>query len=81
MYCYKIIVFSDYPCDLLLYVYDYTYYDTLDLIIVWKLFLSRGTTQLASPIAQHKTNIVDSLMRAVREFISMILIQCLPTNI
>ena len=31
----------------------------------------------ALPIAQHKMNLVNSLMRAIRGFVSMILIQCL----
>ena len=59
-------------------MYAYTYYDPLDFdySVVMPLpsvssfslcvVLLHGMSQLVSLIAQHKTNIINSLMRAVR---------------
>ena len=41
---------------------------------------TRQTTLFASPIAQHKKNFINSLIRAVRGCISLILIQHTLTN-
>ena len=70
-------------------MHAHTYYDPVNRIYSVEVIIplpsvfvfftmchpSHGTTQLVSPIAQHKTNKVNSLIRFVGGFISLILIQ------